>query len=38
MVFVATLPRGQRRIGLAMAMAGAMLFALMSGWADFIND
>lgn len=36
--FVATLPRGQRRIGVSLCLAGALLFQLLASWANFIND
>lgn len=37
-VFSATLPRGHRRIGVALSLAGALLLLLLPGWASFIAD
>ena len=36
--FVASLPRGQRRIGAALALAGALLVVLVRAWANFVAD
>lgn len=37
-VFVGTLPRGQRRIGVGLTLAVGLLFHLLAAWANFIND